>query len=83
MSLSLAEREGFESRSARAVQNRMGLASRCNNRISCGNAVVGGFSRHTQPKTKDTRWVSLSLAEREGFEPSCGFPQTDFESAPL
>ena len=23
------------------------------------------------------------LAEREGFEPSCGFPQTDFESAPL
>ena len=25
----------------------------------------------------------LALAEREGFEPSCGFPQTDFESAPL
>ena len=23
------------------------------------------------------------LAQREGFEPSCGFPQTDFESAPL
>ncbi len=26
---------------------------------------------------------SLFMAEREGFEPSCGFPQTDFESAPL
>ena len=25
----------------------------------------------------------LNLAQREGFEPSCGFPQTDFESAPL
>ena len=29
------------------------------------------------------RQLATTLAQREGFEPSCGCPQTDFESAPL
>ena len=30
-----------------------------------------------------SRNLSVFLAERVGFEPTCGCPQTDFESAPL
>ena len=37
-------------------------------------------TKEKEPKIVD---FGLNVAEREGFEPSCGFPQTDFESAPL
>ena len=36
--------------------------------------------KEKEPKIGDFR---LNVAEREGFEPSCAFAQTDFESAPL
>ena len=35
-----------------------------------------GFSNVNEKRTPEG---ALALAEREGFEPSCGFPQTDFE----
>ena len=36
--------------------------------------------KEKEPKIGDFR---LNVAEREGFEPSCAWAQTDFESAPL
>ena len=33
-------------------------------------------TKEKEPKIVD---FGLNVAEREGFEPSCGFPQTDFE----
>ena len=32
--------------------------------------------KEKEPKIESFR---LNVAQREGFEPSCGFPQTDFE----
>ena len=34
--------------------------------------------KEKEPKIDD---FGLKVAQREGFEPSCGFPQTDFESS--
>lgn len=40
-----------------------------------------GFESHQlkMPKKKEAFQPLFSLAQRVGFEPTCGFPQTDFE----
>ena len=44
---------------------------------------ASNYHSTVKPKEKGRHNACLSSTQREGFEPPCGCPQTDFESAPL